>query len=216
MELLIVIALIAILSVAVLATINPIEQSNKARDARVQNDAAEIMNAAERYYASVSKYPWESFADDLTSADAVVLSSIKMGFGICNGTGNPATDSNSDLDATSCSATDENPNLLISTSELKSSFAGKDEFQPVLDGKLDQGLWLAKQANENAFYVCYIPKANANRVVDDKMRCIFASGEVAKIGGDCIKATGDDWSTTANDGPEAIMATAAVLRCVPE
>ena len=44
-ELLIVIALIGILSVAMLATINPIEQANKARDAKVQNDAAEVMNA---------------------------------------------------------------------------------------------------------------------------------------------------------------------------
>ena len=60
-ELLIVIALISILAVAVLATINPIEQSNKARDARVQNDAAEVMNAYERYYASIQSYPWMDF-----------------------------------------------------------------------------------------------------------------------------------------------------------
>ena len=49
-ELLIVIALIAILSVAVLATINPIEQSNKARDAKFKNDAAEVMNSYERFW----------------------------------------------------------------------------------------------------------------------------------------------------------------------
>ena len=45
-ELLIVIALISILSVAVLATINPIEQSNKARDAKFKNDAAEFLGEA--------------------------------------------------------------------------------------------------------------------------------------------------------------------------
>jgi len=57
-ELLIVIALIAILSVAVLATINPIEQANKAKDSTMQNDAAEVLNAYERYYAAQASYPW--------------------------------------------------------------------------------------------------------------------------------------------------------------
>ena len=59
-ELLIVIALIAILSVAVLATINPIEQSNKARDAKFKNDTAEVLGAYERYYASQNVYPWNN------------------------------------------------------------------------------------------------------------------------------------------------------------
>ena len=85
-ELLIVIALISILAVAVLATINPIEQANKARDARVQNDAAEVMNAYERYYASLQQYPWEIFADALSTADAVAFRSDDFGFGICNST----------------------------------------------------------------------------------------------------------------------------------
>ena len=62
-ELLIVIALIAILSVAVLATINPIEQSNKAKDSTVQNDAAEVMNAYERYYTVKQTYPWVDVDD---------------------------------------------------------------------------------------------------------------------------------------------------------
>lgn len=71
-ELLIVIALIAILSVAVLATINPIEQSNKAKDSTVQNDAAEVMNAYERYYTVKATYPWMdvSLTDSLNSTDA--------------------------------------------------------------------------------------------------------------------------------------------------
>lgn len=52
--------LIAILSVAILATINPIEQSNKARDARVMNDSAEMLNAFERYYSINGNYPWNN------------------------------------------------------------------------------------------------------------------------------------------------------------
>ncbi len=81
-ELLIVIALISILAVAVLATINPIEQANKARDASVLNDAAEVMNAYERYYANSQNYPWMMFADlpALTVDSAVLYDSEDPGF----------------------------------------------------------------------------------------------------------------------------------------
>lgn len=222
-ELLIVIALIAILSVAVLATINPIEQSNKARDARVQNDAAEVMNAAERYYASVQQYPWESFTGlpVVTSTSAVVLRSDDYGFGICSGAANVGAlnSSAATSQALDCDAADDVPNLLISTSELKSSFAGKDEFEPVRDAtKPDQALWLAKAANTNTFYVCYVPKANANRVVQANMRCVTTAGVINKIGtGGCVAAVAANW-TTATTNPDSLITagTAAVFRCVPE
>lgn len=218
-ELLIVIALIAILSVAVLATINPIEQTNKARDARVQNDAAEVMNAAERYYASVSRYPWEAFADLLTSADPVLLKSDTFGFGICNGSPAAAKTHNAVAPVTSCSADDDLPNVLIETSELKSSFAGKDEF-PLLGGGGTNGhpelaMWLAKEANSNTFYVCYVPKANANKTDVSKMRCLTAAGVVSKAeadGGAGVCATGNVavWTSPVTDGLQAMF------RCVPE
>lgn len=54
-----IIPLLAIISIAILSTINPIEQSNKARDAMVRNDSAEMLNAFERYYAVNNKYPWQ-------------------------------------------------------------------------------------------------------------------------------------------------------------
>lgn len=56
-------SLLAILSVALLATINPIEQTNKARDAEVMNNSAELLNAFERYYAINSRYPWQQNAN---------------------------------------------------------------------------------------------------------------------------------------------------------
>lgn len=220
-ELLIVIALIAILSVAVLATINPIEQSNKARDSRVQNDAAEIVNAAERYYATVSEYPWESFLDNLSQQDEVLLRSDDMGFGICNGSGANPTLLNATDQAVSCTSQDQFPNVLISSSELKSSFAGKDEFNPVIgeNGKPDQALWLAKAAGENTFYVCYIPKSNANRIVVDNMRCLNNDGVVNHVGvSTCVAATTANWATAATDPDSLILesSTAAVFRCIPE
>ena len=44
-ELLIVITLIAILAVAIVATLNPIEQINRARDARYKNDDSSFVHS---------------------------------------------------------------------------------------------------------------------------------------------------------------------------
>jgi len=57
-ELLIVIVVLGILAVAILSAINPIEQINKATDSGTQSDAAELINALERYYASNQSWPW--------------------------------------------------------------------------------------------------------------------------------------------------------------
>ncbi len=204
-----------------MATINPIEQSNKARDSRVQNDAAEVMNAMERYYASVQKYPWEYFTtNEITSADPVLIRSDEYGFGICSGAGDEAALQAADpnVAAAECDANDDVPNLLISTKELKSSFAGKDEFGPVLSGDHPEyGLWVAKTADGDSLYVCYIPRANANRRNPDAntivMKCIDeTTGTVIDEGDGTCVATDDttDWGTPVTDG------TLAMYRCVPE
>lgn len=57
-ELLVVIAVIGVLAVAVLSSINPIEQINKGRDTRTRSDAAQLINAIDRYYAIHETYPW--------------------------------------------------------------------------------------------------------------------------------------------------------------
>jgi len=57
-ELLVVIAVIGVLAVAVVSSINPIEQINKGRDTRTRSDAAQFINAVDRYYASLEVYPW--------------------------------------------------------------------------------------------------------------------------------------------------------------
>jgi prepilin-type N-terminal cleavage/methylation domain-containing protein len=228
-ELLIVIALIAILSVAVLATINPIEQSNKARDARVQNDAAEVLNGYERYYASNNKYPWMDYAigsaeaTPYTLSDGVLLRSDTYGFGICSGAADVPTLLAGDAKAVAadCTASDDIPNLLISTSELKGSFAGKDEFLPVQNtSHPEQGLWLSKAPDDNSIYVCYIPKAGANRILAGadwslKMRCLdtvtgtMSRPTVGAVVG-CGSVAVTDWSTPS------IAGTQAMFRCVPE
>lgn len=59
-ELLVVVALIGILAVALLSAINPLEQMKKARDAGRKSDAAELLNAYERYYSTFGCYSWDT------------------------------------------------------------------------------------------------------------------------------------------------------------
>ncbi len=63
-ELLIVIAVLGVLAVAVLATINPIEQINRGRDTSSRGDAEQLLSAIDRYNANKGLYPWQDVADD--------------------------------------------------------------------------------------------------------------------------------------------------------
>jgi prepilin-type N-terminal cleavage/methylation domain-containing protein len=165
-ELLIVIALIAILSVAVLATINPIEQTNKARDTKMQNDAAEVLGAVERYYASQNAYPWNLVGQTVTSNVDFVATGLNPGFGILA----PAAPGSSTPDFSQGKYGE-----LISTSELKGSFAGKAPFQSsVLP---EDNFYLYHSGSTGSNYVCYLPKALANR----------SSAKVANL--KCLDAT---------------------------
>lgn len=64
-ELLIVITLLGILAVAVLSAINPIEQINRSRDTSSRSDAEQLINAIERFYATVGYYPWKDSTDEV-------------------------------------------------------------------------------------------------------------------------------------------------------
>ncbi|HPJ17145.1 MAG TPA: type II secretion system protein [Candidatus Woesebacteria bacterium] len=219
-ELLIVIALIAILSVAVLATINPIEQANKAKDSTVQNDAAEVMNAYERFYANSQSYPWMVYgpAGNKPSVEtAMLLRSDTIGFGICDASAtltDPATTTSA-----ACSTTSTTPGLLITKDELKPAFVGKDEFRTV--ASLDEnGLWMYKDSGSGgSIYVCYVPKAKSNRdTATNQLWCLLGGATPTRIAagtGDCAAptSTGDDaWGepTTAITSGEV-----AIFKCVP-
>jgi len=67
-ELLVVIAVIGVLAVAVLSSINPIEQINKGRDTRTRSDVAQLINASDRYFAIHEEYPWDT-DNNTTPAD---------------------------------------------------------------------------------------------------------------------------------------------------
>lgn len=196
-ELLIVIALIAILSVAVLATINPVEQTNKARDAKFKNDAAEVLSADERYYASQNSYPWNVAPTPIATGNKMVLDSRSVGFGIIDSVGAVS-------------------GPLISTSELKSSFGGKDPFRSTVTNA--DKLYVYNNGSDSN-YVCFCPKANANRTgaMADQLKCISsptmgAGTEIRNIRGDCLKPTSANFTSTFCDPGTGV----ANMLCVPE
>lgn len=220
-ELLIVIALIAILSVAVLATINPIEQSNKAKDSTMQNDAAEVLNAYERYYAGQSSYPW---VDVYTGAGALTVDSLgyftsfMVGSGLC-GTANAV---NGPTDP--CS-TDYNTNkgLLISTTELKDSFLNKGYAGDLVTAPTFQNkLYIIKQAAAagagNSIFVCYVPKANANRSVNSKMVDLgLGANDIPTKFVPVVTVSDGTYFTgsTLNSSWKFTTATNSLFKCVP-
>ncbi len=73
-ELLVVVSIMAILTVAVVSAINPLEQLRKGRDIQRKADAATILSANDRFQATFGCYPW--YWD---SADSVCATSNQIG-----------------------------------------------------------------------------------------------------------------------------------------
>lgn len=97
-ELLVVIGILGILAAALIATIDPFEQLNKASDANSKNTAVEFLNGTLRYYTTHEAMPWSSTAAG------------------CNGAADPLSSNLYSGGAEDCLST------LISEGELKSAF----------------------------------------------------------------------------------------------
>lgn len=205
-ELLIVIALIAILSVAVLATINPIEQTNKARDAKFKNDAAEVLTAYERYFASNNFYPWNVAGSAIGASDSVAqLTPFAAA----------STDGRFGVTAGSVGST----GVLITTSELKSSFVGKEPFGGNGGAApLEIDTLYVYHNGADANYVCFFPKATANRTGTNQanLKCLSGVGTNAVLYdiGDS-DGSGATCAVMATYGT-TLASTNANLLCVPE
>jgi hypothetical protein len=99
--------------------------------------------------------------------------------------------------------------VLITTSELKSAFQSKAPFGSTV---LDSDHMYVYHSNANNNYVCFTPKANANRTgsVGPTLKCLSGVGIDAVLtdqGGSCVIPT-----TWTND----IGSSLANLLCVPE
>ena len=201
-ELLIVITLIAILSVAILATLNPIEQTNKARDAQFKNDAAEVLSAYERYFASQNAYPWNS----VTSGEGTTIPQGSSGVMEGNTALFGVIGQNFGSDGV---GTTDSP--LVQTSEIKESFLGKAPFK---QGAKAIDMFYAYTNGQDTNYVCFFPKAKANRSgeMGAKLKCLDRDNRTisGQVPGGCELAT--SW-TDADLVPNAEKAN---MMCVPE
>lgn len=132
-ELLVVIAVIGILAVAVLSSINPIEQINKGRDTSERSDIEQLLNASDRYYAIQTFYPWNRTTATYTTGNVLPASLFQF---------NPTT---GDWDWT---------DDLVTTAEVKQGFANRV--------KNNAAIWLYKAATSNAtMYGCFVPTSYA-------------------------------------------------------
>lgn len=131
-ELLIVIVIIGILAVAVLSSINPIEQRDKARDAAHRSDAAELLNAVERYYATNGQYPWDVTGDTITSV------------------GTSQTTSN--IPALSGSGVSNWVDELVNENEVKPEFFRRSSMANI-------AVWL--DGTTQLVRVCFVPQSNS-------------------------------------------------------
>src|SRR3989339_286724 len=61
-ELLIVIGLLGAIALIVISAINPIEQSNRARDTKFKSDGSNLVSAIERYFTQKTEFPWQTFS----------------------------------------------------------------------------------------------------------------------------------------------------------
>lgn len=112
-ELLIVIALLGVLAVGLLATIDPFEQLKKGRDTSTRNMVEEFYNGALRYYAIKDSFPWTTGAvTGLSLTDAGVMTGavqtivdageLKQAFAEASGRGKVFVTSTSGEDLTIC------------------------------------------------------------------------------------------------------------------
>lgn len=180
-ELLIVIGLLGAIALIVIAAINPIEQANRARDARFQADAGQMLSAVERYFASHSKFPWEGCA----AAGCVASSELAFGF-------LPGGSEALGLCGSSCTTS----GLLITNDELKTEFLGRDW---VTGATVDKQIFFGKAAGSSAsVYGCYIPLSKSARdkaIADGKIHSLsFAANGTVTTTTACTSAS-DPWTT---------------------
>lgn len=147
-ELLVVISVIGVLAVAVLSSINPIEQINKGRDTRTRSDAAQLINALERYFATHEYYAWNytnpnngyTPPADLDEEDEFDVEFEFDATGALGGTPDVA-----DWDFAE---------TLVDTAEVKQGFLSRLDDQ--------DELYIYKGADSNAtIYVCFEPESQA-------------------------------------------------------
>jgi len=170
-ELLIVIAVLGVLAVAVLATINPIEQINRGRDTGQRGDAEQLLSAIDRYNATQGLWPWQTVQADATDVAWGLVTEVADNAG----GGCLLLDKLAQGSAACTSGADE----------IKASFPSR------LRGSTYNPLYMeyGGEAGESV-YVCFQPKSGAFRT-EAQRRCEETLPADFPVGADCAGCQAD-------------------------
>jgi prepilin-type N-terminal cleavage/methylation domain-containing protein len=192
-ELLVVIAVIGVLAVAVLSSINPIEQVNKGRDTRMRSDAAQLINAVDRYFALHEIYPWND-AKYNTALAANTMPDIAYPDNTCTNVLNGlCIIDNAALWVNGLSATQEVKNQFVAR-----LFANRAPFQLQV---------MKAQGYNSTMYVCFQP---ASRAFQDEALKKCVDGPIGNTATSavpteaCPNAPYNAQSTYSQNAPELI------------
>ncbi len=188
-ELLIVIGLLGAIALIVISAINPIEQSNRARDTRFKADGGQLISAIDRYFAAKSEFPWMTQTSTYTTEST---------FGFVTA---------SDIEVGICAANCTTPGTLLNSNELKSEFENRDFIKKGATGTADQKIMIGKASGASAStYACFIPLAKSTRekaVADTKVYTLSDT-------------TGARTETSSCNASTANWVTLGCYVCIPE
>jgi hypothetical protein len=177
---LIVIGLLGAIALIVNSAINPIEQSNRARDTKYKADAGQLISALERYFVAQSAFPWTTF-DSVTypSADSAVdfASASLQRYGLCGA---------------SCAA----DGSLILNDELKTEFRSRD-FAKTGATALNQIKIGKASGSSSSIYACFTPLSKTIRdkaCTDGKVYSLATSVRTSQSGASCA-STAAGWAS---------------------
>jgi len=163
-ELLIVMSILGILSVAVLSAINPIEQINRGRDTGSRSDAEQLLSAIDRFYAFQGYYPWQTGATD-TDHTALALTELSSVNSVRDSASAPCS-----ILAKLSSGSALDSNCTSGSNELKSTFINRI----VKDGYNHLSIYNHGSTGDST-YLCFKVKSKAFETEADS-RCGDANG----------------------------------------
>lgn len=182
-ELLIVIGLLGAIALIVISAINPIEQSNRARDTRYKADAGQLISAIDRYFVTQSAFPWminspATYPSADTAFDYISAQSIDVGL---------------------CGATCTVDGLLIDNNELKTEFRQRDFVKG--SPSVPNQIWVGKAiGSSSSNYACFVPLSKSIRdkaCTDGKVYTLSGSTRTQVTAGDATCAGNHaNWSTS--------------------
>ncbi len=188
-ELLVVISVIGVLAVAVLSSINPIEQINKGRDTRTRSDAAQLINAVDRYFAVHEIYPW----NDATYATALAGDTQ---YNIAFPDGTACADTGGYCSVTGNGNDTEWLDALTATAEVKGGYISR-----LRNANVPLQVQKAAGTNETMF-TCFTPASQAFQ--DEAIQNCLAAQNGGGIGNDipaeaCQNGPYDNTSTWVDE-----------------